>query len=183
MFVVDFPQRHSLIEPLNRTLELFLLVVFPRQNLLILLIENEVLLIEFLEQLIKDINHFHWEVHKLMIQLPIKLLNMPALNIEHPGLEQIKLIQLRGVDLLGNELAIRLPRDFKLIDEGIEIPFDLPRTDVGAVDGVGVVGGVEVGGVADLVRGAVLVVGGVVDGVGHAEVGTGGLRDPVLGVD
>ncbi len=97
LFIIKILYTHH-----NRSL-LYLLVSL-RCNICFWL--NEILLIDFFNDLIKARNHLCREVIKLQVQLFIKFLNMFSLNLKHIILSILKICQSGTIYLLGNKLII-----------------------------------------------------------------------------
>ena len=62
--------------------------------------------IEIFDDLIKDGHHFKGEVDELMVEFPVELLEVLAMDHEHMRLIQVHFIELGDVDLFGEVFAI-----------------------------------------------------------------------------
>jgi hypothetical protein len=95
--------------------------------LIILLIGNEELMIQFFNDGIKNYDHFRWIVNELVVQIAIKFPQMDPLDDKDLGFDKVKFGQLIAINLLWNELTFDFIDDFELLDESDQGAFGLSR--------------------------------------------------------
>ena len=94
-----------------------LFLQLPMDVLLVLFLCYKIVIVEFLNHLIEDPDHFGREVDELIVQLPVILSQMSSLDDKHFGLSHVEVEHLVAVDLFSNQLAFDLLDHFELIDE------------------------------------------------------------------
>ena len=128
--LVNFLERNSLIQRLDRKEQIAHLNGLILHQLWILLVANKQPAIQLLQYLIRDHKHLCGEIDKLIVKLGIKLLEMPALNGKHIGLIKVELDKLRVVDLLRDLLLVCDAGDLEVQDEGLHALAHLVLVDV-----------------------------------------------------
>jgi hypothetical protein len=143
-------------------------------------------MIKFLNNSIKNPDHFSWKVNELVVDIAIEFSQMDALDDKDFGFSDIKFCQLIAINLLWDELAFDFINHFELLDEINQRAFSLSRRDSSTINEIGAFLMLEVGGVSDLMRSAVAMVMsrvGLMKGMRAVHVGTGVVHGSVARKD
>jgi hypothetical protein len=103
------------------------------------LVQDEELLVESLERVVEQTDHFGGKVDELVVEFAVVLLQMSALHLENVPFRQLQVVQLIPVDLLSHRIAIDQAGDFEVHDEVLQTTADVLHRNVGAINHAGLV--------------------------------------------